>query len=124
MNERDKRQQNKGKIEKKEPDSEDVFCQALAFDLKQLPYYERCMAKHEMWNVLCKHQMSNMEQQMRPYSAYQNQNQSSMHPTVTLEFNNRIISPMQSSSTSSFASPPQTPMPQSQKLWELEKQQS
>ena len=39
-NERDKRQQNKGKVEKKELDSEDVFwCQALAFDLKQLPYY-------------------------------------------------------------------------------------
>ena len=48
MNERDKRQQNKGKVEKKELDSEDVFCQTLAFDLKQLPYYERCMAKHEM----------------------------------------------------------------------------
>ena len=38
MNERDKRQQNKGKVEKKELDSEDVFCQAFVFDLKQLPY--------------------------------------------------------------------------------------
>ena len=48
-NERDKRQQRKGKVEKKDLNSEDVFlCQALAFDLKQLPYYERCMAKHEM----------------------------------------------------------------------------
>ena len=52
MNECDKRQQNKGKVEKKELDSEYVFCQALAFDLKQLPYYKRCMAKPEMRNVL------------------------------------------------------------------------
>ena len=67
-----------------------------------------------------------MEQQTRPYSTYQNQNQSSMHPPVTLTGNSRMISPMQSSSTSSFASPPHTPMPQSQNswLWELEKQQS
>ena len=102
MNERDKRQQNKGKAEKKELDSEDVFCQTLAFDLKQLPYYERCMAKHEMRNVLYKHQMSVMEQQMRPHSAYQNQNQLSMHPPVTPAGNSRMISPMQSSSTSFF----------------------
>ena len=126
MNERGKQQQNKGKVEKKEHDTEDVFCQALAFDLKQLPYYERCMAKHEMRNVLYKHQMSVMEQQMRPHSAYQNQNQSSMHPPVTPAGDNRMISLMQSSSTSSFASPPHTLMSQSQNswLWELEKQQS
>ena len=102
MNERDKRQQNKGKVEKKELDSEDVFCQTLAFDLKQLPYYERCMAKHEMWNVLYKHQMSVMEQQMRSHSTYQNQNQLSMHPPVTPAGNSRMISSMQSSSTSFF----------------------
>ena len=126
MNECDKRQQNNGKVEKKELDNKDSFCQALAFDLKQLPCYERCMAKHEMQNVLYKHQMSVMEQQMRPYSAYQNQNQSSMHPPVTPAGNSRVISPMQSSSTSSSASPPYTPMPQSQNswLWELEKQQT
>ena len=49
-----------------------------------------------------------------------------MHPPVTPAGNSRIISPMQSSSASSFASPPHTLMPQSQKswLWELEKQQS
>ena len=84
------------------------------------------MAKHEMRDVLYKHQMSVMKQQMRPYSAYQNQNQSSVRPPVTPAANNRMISPMQSSSTSSFDSPPHTPMPQSQNswLWELEKQQS
>ena len=116
----------KEKLKKKELDSEDVFCQALGFDLKQPPYYKRCMAKHEMRNVLYKHQISVMEQQMGPYSAYQNQNQSSMHPPVTPAGNNRMISPMQSPSTSSFASPPHTTMPQSQNswLWKLEKQQS
>ena len=69
--------------------------------------------------------MSAMEQQMRPYSTYQNQNQSSMHPPVTLAGNKHIISPMQSSSTSSFASPQHTPMPQKQNPWlqELEKQE-
>ena len=84
------------------------------------------MVKHEMQNVLYKRQMSVMEQQMRPYSAYQNQNQFSMHPPVTPAGNNRMISLMQSSSTSSFASPPHTLMSQSQNswLWELEKQQS
>ena len=64
-----KRNRTKEKL-KKQLDSKDVFCQA--FDLKQLPYYERCMAKHEIQNVLYKNQMSVMEQQMRPYSAYQN----------------------------------------------------
>ena len=84
------------------------------------------MAKHEMRNGLYKHQMSVMEQQMRPYSAYQNQNQSSMHPAVTPAGDNRMISSMQSSSTSSFASLRHTPMSQSQNswLWELENQQS
>ena len=81
------------------------------------------MAKHEMRNVLYKHKMSVMEQQMRPHSHYQNQNQSSMHPPLTPAGNNRMISSMQLSSTSSFASPPHTPMPQSQNfwLWELKK---
>ena len=100
----------KEKLRKKKLDSEDVFCQALAFDLKQLPYYERRMAKHKMWNVLYKHQMPIMEQQIQPHIAYQNQNQSSMHLSVTPAGNNRMISPMQSSSTSSFASPPHTPI--------------
>ena len=103
----------KENLKKKELDIEGVFCQALAFDLKQLPYYERCMAKHEMRNVLYKHQMSVMEQKMRPYSAYQNQNQPSMHPPVTPAGNSRMISQMQSSLTSYFALPPHTPLLQS-----------
>ena len=66
MNECDKRQQNKGKVEKKELDSEYVFCQALAFDLKQLPYYKRLWRntkcgmfctniKCPLWNSKCDH---------------------------------------------------------------------
>ena len=108
----------KEKLKKKDLNSEDVFLfQALAFDLKQLPYYERCMAKHEMRNVLYNHQMSVMEQQMQLYNAYQNQNQSSMHPPATPAGNSRMINPMQSSWTNSFASPPHTTMPQSQNSW-------
>ena len=75
------------------------------------------MAKHEMRNVFDKHKMSVMEQKMRPHSHYQNQNQSSMHPPLTPAGNNRMISSMQLSSTSFFASPPHTPMPQSQNFW-------
>ena len=73
--------------------------------------------------MFCKHQMSAMEQQIRPHSPYQNQNQSSMHPPLTPAGNNRMISSMQSSSTSFFASPPHTAMPQSRNswLWELKK---
>jgi len=75
MNEREKRRdtKNREKVEQKQLDSEDAFCQALSLDLKKLPYYERCMAKHEMRNVLYKHQMSLMERQMRPYMFNQNQ---------------------------------------------------
>ena len=60
---------------------------------------------------------------MQPYSVYQNQNQSSMHPSVTPAGNSRLISQVQWSSTSCFASPPHTTMPQSQNswLWELRK---
>ena len=83
----------------------------------------------ETWNAECFVQTSNVRYGTANATiqrAYQNQNQSSMHPQVTPAGNSRMISPIQSSSTSSFASPPYTPMPQSQNswLWELEKQQS
>jgi len=66
--------------DKKEPDNEDIFCQALALDLKQLPIYERCIAKHELRNVLYKHQMSIMERQMRPCPLYNGQNNPNPNP--------------------------------------------
>ena len=45
MSEREKRKQEKREDPKKGLDSGDVFCQALALDLKQLPMYERCITK-------------------------------------------------------------------------------
>ena len=36
----------------KEETNEDLFCKSLAADLKELPPYERCMAKNEMRNIL------------------------------------------------------------------------
>lgn len=123
MNEQEKRRKT-DKVELKELDSEDVFCQALSLDLKKLPYYERCMAKHEMQNVLYKHQMSLMERQMRPYNFNQNQinPQSPMPPNTQTPFG--IFSPTHSSSPS-INSPPSTPMPNTQNSWlfDLENQQ-
>ena len=52
MSERERRKQEKREDPKKGLDSEDVFCQALDLDLKQLPMYERCIAKHELRNVV------------------------------------------------------------------------
>jgi len=42
------------------PDNEEIFCKSLALDLKKLPPYERCVAKHELRSVLFKHQMAVM----------------------------------------------------------------
>lgn len=127
MSEREKRKQEKREDPKKGLDSEDVFCQALALDLKQLPMYERCIAKHELRNVVYKHQMACMERQMRPYGSYDNVNPNPPNnqiPPITATANNCMVSPLQQTSSSSFSSPPQTPMPQSQNswLWEIEKQ--
>lgn len=94
MSERERRQQDKGNNPKKELESEDVFCQALALDLKQLPLYERCMAKQELRNVLYKHQMAIMERQTRSYNPYYNANQNpsnTQQPPVTLTGINRRL---------------------------------
>ena len=60
MNERFKRRAEEG-TSSRHLDGEDIFCQALALDLKQLPFYERCMAKNELRNVIFKYQMTMME---------------------------------------------------------------
>ena len=90
--------------QKKELSSEDIFCQALAIDLKQLPQYERCMAKHDLRNVLYKHQMAVMERQVQNYPFFGN-------GTV---LSSPVISPsnQQQSVSNSFSSPPQTPLSQ------------
>ena len=71
LSEKEKDKHDKGKVEKNGLGSEDMFCQALAMDLKQLPIYERCIAKHELQNVLYKHQMAVMERQIPKALKYQ-----------------------------------------------------
>ena len=89
--------------------------------------YERCIAKHELRNVVYKHQMACMEQQMQPNGSYDNVNPNlpnNQIPPIRATANNCMVSPLQQTSSSSFSSPSQTPMPQSQNswLWEIEKQ--
>ena len=47
----------------KEESNEDLFCKSLAADLKELPPYEKCIAKNEIRNIFCKYQMSAMNKQ-------------------------------------------------------------
>ena len=65
MNEHlEKRDQQK--CEKRtQPDGEELFAQALALDLKQLPQYKQCIAKGESRGIIMKHQMAVLEKQMR-----------------------------------------------------------
>ena len=44
-------------------DPDEIFCKSLAVDLKELPPYEKCMAKNEMRMVLYKYQMSLLSRQ-------------------------------------------------------------
>ena len=85
--EREKKNNNK----KSQLDNEDAFCHALAMDLKQLPYFERCMAKNELRNVIYKHQMASMERNMQPYQ-------------------NQHFNVGQNLSPNKFSSPPRTPV--------------
>ena len=41
----------------KEESEEELFGRTLAFELKQLPQYEKVMAKHELRSVMFKYQM-------------------------------------------------------------------
>lgn len=47
----------------KEDDVDDLFCKALALELKDLPDMAKCMAKHEIRNAIFKYQMSVMRNQ-------------------------------------------------------------
>jgi len=108
MNEREKRRdiKNREKVEQKELDSEDVFCQALSLDLKKLPYYEnmRCgtsciSIKCRLWKGKCDRTTSiKIKQTPSPQ----------MPPNAQTPF--VILSAMHSSSPS-FSSPPNTPNP-------------
>lgn len=52
---------NERKLEKESND--DLFCKALAADLKDLPAYENCVAKNEIRSVVFKYQMAVMKRQ-------------------------------------------------------------
>ena len=49
-----------------EETKEDLFCKSIAADLKDLPPYERCIAKNEIRNIMFKLQMSAMTKQQNP----------------------------------------------------------
>ena len=64
MNERlEKRDQQKSE-KRAQPDGKELFAQALARDLQQLPQYERCIAKGELRGIIMKHQMAVLEKQI------------------------------------------------------------
>ena len=48
----------------KEENEEELFGRTLAFELKQLPQYEKVMAKHEPRSVMFKYQMMAVQSNM------------------------------------------------------------
>ena len=54
-------------------DSMDTFCEALAMEIRQFDEQERCIIKHEINNVILKHQMTKFNPQpsyLSPSSSY------------------------------------------------------
>ena len=49
--------------EEKGKRAEELFCSSLAAKLKDLPEYERCVAKNELRNVIFKYQMMVLNRQ-------------------------------------------------------------
>lgn len=130
MNDRLKRKKEKEMAQPKiEIDNEDAFCQALALDLKQLPMYERCIAKQELRNVLFKQQMAVMNRQTPNYCNQSNTTQSTNQLNTTPTFNRQPMSLTPSGSQYSspaqpsppIISPPNTPIPQQNSwMWHLQ----
>ena len=48
----------------KQENEEELFGRTLAFELKQLPQYEKMMAKHELRSVMFKYQMMAIQKNM------------------------------------------------------------
>ena len=71
----------------KEESEEELFDRTLAFELKQLPQYEKVMAKHELRSVMFKCQMMAIQKNM----------------------GNEIHSPQSNVNYANFVSPPLTP---------------
>ena len=73
---------------KKVEDGEDLFCKALAEDIKQLPIREKVMAKHEIRNVLFKYQMAALQthhhhQRLNSTASFSQQDEDSFSPPLT-----------------------------------------
>lgn len=73
---------------KKVDDGEDLFCKALAEDIKQLPSREKFMAKHEIRNVLFKYQMAALQthhhhQPLNSTASFSQQDEESFTPPLT-----------------------------------------
>ena len=92
---------NQQKSEKRtQPDGEELFAQALALDLKQLPRYGRRIAKGELRGIIMKHQMAVLEKQMHAsYGSSPSDNRISSQVSYSEHLQGML----------SFSSPPQTP---------------
>ena len=58
------------KVSQKEDDGENLFCKALASELKELPKIAKCMAKNEIRNVIFIYQMSAMKNQNEGFAVF------------------------------------------------------
>ena len=93
-----------------EESSEDLFCKSLAADLKELPHYEKCMAKQEIRSVVCKYQMTAMNKQQQnliPKTPVQVESEQQSSQYGFMQFNQSPFNRF--SATSSMTSPPATP---------------
>ena len=100
MNERLKKRDQQKSEKRTQPDGEELFAQALALDLKQLPQYERCIAKGELRGIIMKHQMAVLEKQMR--ASYGSSPSDNLIPSPA-SYSEHLQGML------SFSSPPQTP---------------
>ena len=61
-----KKSQN-GSLNRKDDDTDDLFCKTLTVDLRSLTEHSNCLAKHEIRNILFKYQMEELKKkQQRP----------------------------------------------------------
>ena len=109
---REKRKAESTKVA--ENNSEEVFCKALALDLKELPIYERCMAKHELRSVLLKYQMAAISKKLPSSPQIQQLPNLMQQETSSQDFSkatveNNFLPNGYSDNGSNFSSPPYTP---------------
>ena len=80
---------------KEEKYTEELFCSSLAAELKQLPKYERYMAKNELQNVIFKYQLMvlNRQHQVPNYTERQDSCQYLMPGISSQHSQTQISSP-------------------------------